>query len=54
MSSFRERYLTNIWNVPNVLTMLRLALIPVFAVLHAMGHAKLALLVFCIMAAVVS
>lgn len=51
MSSFRERYLTNIWNVPNVLTMLRLALIPVFVVLHAMGYAKLALLVFCIASA---
>ena len=51
MSSFREKYLTNIWNVPNVLTMIRLALIPVFVVLHAIGHAKLALLVFCIASA---
>lgn len=48
MSSFRERYLTNIWNLPNVLTILRMLLIPVFVVLHAMGHGKLALLVFCI------
>jgi len=51
VSSFREKYLTNIWNVPNVLTMIRLALIPVFVVLHAIGHAKLALLVFCIASA---
>ncbi len=48
VSSFRQKYLTNIWNVPNVLTMIRLALIPVFVVLHAGGHGKLALLVFCI------
>ena len=48
MSSFRERYLTNIWNLPNVLTILRMLLIPVFVVLHAMGYGKLALLVFCI------
>ena len=48
MSSFRERYLTNIWNLPNILTIVRMALIPVFVVLHAMTHYKLALLVFCI------
>ncbi len=51
MSSFREKYLTNIWNIPNVLTMLRLALIPVFVVLHIIGHGKLALLVFCLASA---
>ncbi|MBR4081591.1 MAG: CDP-diacylglycerol--glycerol-3-phosphate 3-phosphatidyltransferase [Clostridia bacterium] len=48
MSTFRERYLTNIWNVPNVLTMLRMALIPVFVVLHVLKHYKLALLTFCV------
>lgn len=48
VSSFRERYLTNIWNVPNVLTILRLLLIPVFVVLHVTGFPKLALLTFCI------
>ncbi len=48
VSSFREKYLTNIWNVPNILTMLRLALIPVFVILHASGMEKLALLTFCI------
>lgn len=47
MSNFRQKYLTNIWNVPNVLTMLRLALIPVFVVLHANAMEKLALLTFC-------
>ena len=47
MSSFREKYLTHIWNVPNVLTMLRLALIPVFVLLHAAAMEKQALLVFC-------
>ena len=49
MSSFRQRYLTNIWNVPNVLTILRLVLIPVFVLLH--GQAKWALVVFCIASA---
>ena len=48
MSSFRSKYLTNIWNVPNILTMLRLALIPVFVLFHAFGLEKLALLTFCI------
>ncbi|MBR3764445.1 MAG: CDP-diacylglycerol--glycerol-3-phosphate 3-phosphatidyltransferase [Clostridia bacterium] len=46
MSSFRERYLTNIWNLPNVLTILRMCLIPVFVVLHLVGLEKLALLTF--------
>ena len=48
VSSFRQKYLTNIWNVPNVLTMVRLALIPVFVVLHVLGMEKLALLTFCV------
>ena len=48
VNSFRQKYLTNIWNVPNVLTMIRLALIPVFVVLHAMALEKLALLTFCV------
>ncbi len=48
VSSFRQRYLTNIWNLPNILTILRMALIPLFVVLHALGHEKLALLVFCV------
>ena len=48
VSSFRQKYLTNIWNVPNVLTMIRLALIPVFVLLHAFYLHKLALLTFCV------
>lgn len=51
VSSFRDKYLANIWNVPNVLTMIRLLLIPVFVLLHALGYGKMALLVFCIASA---
>lgn len=40
--------LKDIWNVPNVLTMLRLALVPVFAVVLMAGHTMWALGVFCI------
>ena len=43
-----RKYTENIWNAPNVLTMLRLALIPVFVALFAAGHDKLALLTFVI------
>ncbi len=46
-----NKYLTNIWNVPNVLTMIRLALIPVFVVLHAVALEKWALFVFCVASA---
>lgn len=35
-----------IWNVPNVLTMLRIALIPVFVILYANSMPKAALVVF--------
>lgn len=48
MKSVFQKYFTDIWNVPNVLTMIRLALIPVFVALFATGHDKLALLVFLI------
>ena len=48
MKKLFQKYFTDIWNVPNVLTMLRLALIPVFVALFATGHDKLALLVFLI------
>lgn len=48
MSKFSDKYLRDIWNVPNVLTMLRLALIPVFAGLFLAGYEKGALLVFCL------
>jgi len=51
VSSFREKYLTNIWNVPNVLTMLRMALIPVFVVLFVHELDKWALVVFLLASA---
>lgn len=43
-----RKYSQDIWNVPNVLTMLRILLIPVFVVLYVTGHDKLALLTFLI------
>ena len=49
--SLREsmnKYFVDIWNVPNVLTMLRLALIPVFVVLFCTGHDKWALITFIV------
>ena len=41
-----RRLFTNVWNVPNVLTMIRLILIPVFVVLFFSGHRIAALAVF--------
>lgn len=41
-----KKLLDGIWTVPNVLTMLRIALIPVFVVLHVQGELKWALAVF--------
>ena len=49
--SLREsmnKYFVDIWNVPNVLTMLRLALIPVFVVLFCTGRDKWALITFIV------
>lgn len=49
--SLREsmnKYFVDIWNVPNVLTMLRLALIPVFVALFCTGHDKWALITFIV------
>ena len=49
--SLREsmnKYFVDIWNVPNVLTMLRLALIPGFVVLFCTGHDKWALITFIV------
>lgn len=48
MNRILAKYTKDIWNVPNVLTMLRLALIPVFVALFATGHRKLALLTFLV------
>ncbi len=39
---------SNVWTIPNVLTMLRLALVPVFIVLFFQGQRKIALVVFII------
>lgn len=43
-----KKYLENIWNVPNVLTMLRLILIPVYAVLFYRGRMIAAMCVFVV------
>ena len=41
-----KKLFTNVWNIPNALTMLRLALIPVFVWLFWNADRKLALAVF--------
>lgn len=46
--SFLRKYTQNIWNVPNVLTMVRLALIPVFVILFILGYDKMSLLTFMV------
>lgn len=43
-----QTYFVDIWNVPNVLTMLRLALIPVFVALYCTEHEKWALITFLV------
>lgn len=48
MKKLFEKYFTDIWTVPNVLTMLRLVLVPVFVILFAGGHDKAALIVFLV------
>ena len=48
MNKVIQKYTQNIWNVPNVLTMIRLLLIPVFVVLFVLGYDKLSLLTFCV------
>ena len=45
--AFKELF-RDAWNVPNVLTMFRLVLVPVFIVLYLSGHPYGALVVFCI------
>ena len=42
-----KKLFTNVWNVPNVLTMIRLALVPVFVLAFQSGKTKWALAVFC-------
>lgn len=46
MKKLIDKYFTDVWNVPNVLTMLRMLLIPVFVAVYAAGHTKWALAVF--------
>ena len=41
-----RKLFTNVWTIPNVLTMIRLALVPVFVVLFFTGHRKASLAVF--------
>lgn len=43
-----RKLLVDIWNVPNVLTMIRLALVPVFVAIYLSGDMHAALIVFCI------
>ena len=42
-----RRLFTNVWTIPNVLTMIRMILIPVFVVLFFKGYKMAALAVFC-------
>ena len=41
-----RKLFTNVWTIPNVLTMIRLILVPVFVVLFLKGHKMAALAVF--------
>ncbi len=42
-----RKLFSNVWTIPNVLTMLRLILVPVFLVLFFQGQKIAALVVFC-------
>ena len=42
-----RKLFSNVWTIPNVLTILRMILIPVFVVLFFRGHKMAALGVFC-------
>ena len=43
-----QKLFANVWTIPNVLTMLRLILVPVFAVLFIRGQLKAALAVYIV------
>ena len=43
-----RKLFTNVWNVPNALTILRLILVPVFVILFQRGEKMAALAVFCL------
>ena len=42
-----RKLFTNVWTIPNVLTMIRLILVPVFVVLFFKGYKMASLAVFC-------
>ena len=42
-----RKLFSNVWTIPNVLTIIRMLLIPVFVVLFFKGHKMAALAVFC-------
>lgn len=42
-----RKLFSNVWTIPNVLTMIRLILVPVFAAVYVSGHPKWALAVYC-------
>ena len=42
-----QKLFSNVWTIPNVLTMLRLILVPVFVVLFFKGYRMASLAVFC-------
>ena len=42
-----RKLFSNVWTIPNVLTIIRMILIPVFVVLFFRGHKMAALCVFC-------
>ena len=48
MKESLRKLFTNVWNVPNALTMLRLVLVPVFIVVFLNGHDMPALVIFCV------
>ena len=43
-----RKLFTGIWNVPNVLTIIRLILVPVFVIVFQQGHSQWALGIFCL------
>ena len=43
-----RKLFSNVWNVPNVLTIIRLILVPVFVIVFQAGHPRWALAVFCL------
>ena len=43
-----RKLFSNVWTIPNVLTIIRMLLIPVFVILFFQGHKIAALCVFCV------